>query len=204
MGPQRGSSDWFRKAAAVLTAGWYSFATTGFFVVPSHTTPVASVDSPCATHSCDCRTAEQCVSSCCCIPAEIEIDAGCPMHVVASESIDVSVTVFAVGRCTGSSDDGAAFPGHRIGPHEPSLASAGEQVTAEARWTTMEPRVPSPPDVDAPDKIPISLSRSSYRTTGANYQSLPSFVAAARAHRASLVGYIHVHRFCVLTGACQP
>jgi hypothetical protein len=152
----------FRQTTTVFVAGWYLLATSGlvFLALPAQTKTVTP-DFRCANHSCDCRTAEQCAEHCCCFPVDLAMDPSCPMHadaVAESKPITVTVTAVAVATCAGGADDGTAFPVFRIGPHEASALVASGGAHADARWAVDETRLPSFPDIEGPDKIPISLS----------------------------------------------
>lgn len=145
----------------MLVVGWYLVATTGVtFHVARPTKTVAVPNFPCATHACDCRTLEQCAESCCCFPVEVAMDPACPMHAEQAtppQSITVRVVAFAVAHCAGG-DDGTTAPATHIGWHEPRFAATLTESHTEARWISTDARVPSSPDRDGPDKVPISLA----------------------------------------------
>jgi hypothetical protein len=163
MGRKPRNVSGFRAATAVLLAGWYLFATSGaaFLALPLRTKTVVDPSFRCATHACDCRTAEQCAAVCCCFPLDVEMDPGCPMHareLAASEPITVNVTALAAARCAGAADDGTAFPVYRVEPHERCAVPERAGAPSSARWTVAQPRLPSGPYLGGPDKVPISLS----------------------------------------------
>jgi hypothetical protein len=73
--------SWLRVVTTAWVAGWYLLATTGVpLAVTLSLTPDAPGAFPCASHLCHCRTAGQCLESCCCFPREVEVSSSCPMH----------------------------------------------------------------------------------------------------------------------------
>lgn len=163
MAPSRFNANWLRAATTVLVAVWYLLATSGlvFLALPDQTKTVVTPTFRCAVHNCDCRTAEQCAESCCCFPMELAMGPGCPMHAdtaADAQPITVSVTAFAIATCAGGTADEAAFPMLRLGPHEASVIAPRDGAHSDARWADAAPCLPSIPDIEGPDKIPISLS----------------------------------------------
>jgi len=75
--------------------------------------------------------------------------------VTASKPVSARATAFAVATCAGGTGNDAAFPGNRVGPHEPWMVPERAEIHSSARWTVTQPRLPSGPDFDGPDKVPI-------------------------------------------------
>jgi hypothetical protein len=151
-----------RAAAVVFVGAWYLAATTGMpFWLASPSKTVAVLDFPCASHGCNCRTAEQCATSCCCFPVDVEMDPGCPMHAgasVASGPVSVRVTAIATARCAPGAEEKAAFSANVLGPHEPRSTTEEGAMLATVRGVATQPGIPTEPDIDRPDKVPISRS----------------------------------------------
>ncbi len=67
----------------------------------------------------------------------------------------VRMVAFAVAHCAGAGDDGTTAPATRMGWHEPRFAAALTESYADTRWIVTDARVPSSPDLEGPDKVPI-------------------------------------------------
>jgi len=152
--PNFKTGKWLRRAASSLAAAWFLFATTGPLLIRTGAT---SGNFPCAVHSCACQSAAQCAATCCCFPAP-DAATSCPMHAqTASEPVDPSDVSLRVAHCTGG-DDTPAITRHGLGPCESYVTVGPSETHPSVRWIVLPPAFPASPDLDALEKVPISLS----------------------------------------------
>ena len=118
---------------------------------------VYSTDFPCAAHDCGCKTAEQCLSNCCCVSTGHMLSAqrSSPEDHCAKKPITVEVTYISAAQCSG----------HHLGNHNVSFQKTGPHLCVRASFVMPLSRTDyelvendfTPPlvFVDSPDKIPI-------------------------------------------------
>lgn len=80
------------------------------------------------------------------------------MHAqTASEPVDPSDVILQVAHCTGG-DDNPAITRHGLGPCESYVTVGAAEAHASEQWVALPPAFPASPDLDALEKVPISLS----------------------------------------------
>lgn len=148
--------------AALWVAVWCGLVSTNVVAVGVDlavplTKRVASLDFPCASHACGCRTVEQCRRHCCCHPPARRTSATGTMCHLAQESPraeTVRVSALVAARCQGHPDP--AQPSlHRLDPHLPLTNTTLPARAVAGRHVTPQEINRVAVRSDPPDKIPI-------------------------------------------------
>lgn len=151
-----------RRCICIFVSIWYLVTATSFiYTALDWVSPLEKVVSnanfPCADHDCGCKTAEQCLSNCCCDSTGYMPSAqrSSPENHCAKKPITVKVTSISTAQCSGHHSGNHSVSFQRTGPHLlvqlPSVMPLSFTGRALIENNFIHPLV----FVDSPDKIPI-------------------------------------------------
>lgn len=124
--------------------------------ITPQTKTVTDTSFPCAYHDCNCKTAEQCRTHCCCFPKSPKPTV-CSFHQKHHEQnvgVTIAVSYLSAAKCVGNFPDDSII-NKNIDQYIPSDVSSMKPLHAIGIFPIFEETIPTSVFKDHPDKIPI-------------------------------------------------